>query len=84
MAKIRVDEIEDLISVGTDYFHAKDQTVLWFLGQPVLYGPAELLDDRDNAEGLKCEFKERIARILGALLMADAPEGGWQTVPLED
>jgi hypothetical protein len=84
MAKIKVDEIEDLISVEPDYYHAKSQTVLTFLGQPVLYGPAELLEDRDEAEGLTYEFKERIARILGRLLMAEGGLDGWQTTPLED
>lgn len=84
MARIRVDEIEGLVSADYSFWHAKEQAVLMFLGQPVLYGPASLVSDTHQREEVEQEFKERIARAVGRLLVAEGGLGDWQTEPLSD
>jgi hypothetical protein len=79
-----MDEIEGLVSADYTFWHGKEQAVLSFLGEPVLYGPPSLIKGRHLREEAEQEFKERIARVLGRLLMAEGGLGDWQTEPLSD
>jgi hypothetical protein len=84
MAKIDITEIEGLIQVENDYFHGQAQSVLTFLGVPVLFGPSHLTEDRDAREEVEIEFRQRIAGVLASLLLAQGNLRDWQNEPFHD